>query len=140
MANDFYNPGTFPSSVALSVTGSSNFLGNSFEVNAAATFNNSLTLNGTLNHTGDYEIDGNITIGGNFATSPSSEGNNIFIGPSAVAQSSDRKLKQNIVDLDLQLDNIKALQPREFEWKHNKVKSKRSYSPRITRSLPIISK
>ena len=29
----------------------------------------------------------------------------------------DRKLKQNIVNLDSQLDNIKALQPRKYEWK-----------------------
>jgi len=47
----------------------------------------------------------------------------LLVDNNDISNPSDRKLKQNIVNLDSQLDNIKALQPREFEWKKNNKKS-----------------
>ena len=127
--------------MALSVTGSTEILGNKIDLYSNTLnigrvanlidepINTNVVIQGDITQTGNFDIDGSITVGGDFAESATGAGNNIFIGAigdggSAVAQSSDRKLKQNIVDLDSQLDNIKSLQPREFEWKSNKVKGK----------------
>jgi len=136
---DFPKPGTVANDkTALNVTGSFKVLGYSASFNARtfhlenAHFHNIYLDQGTFFHqNGDIDVaNGDIDV----------QNGNIFVGSEQVQTESDRKLKQNIVDLDSQLDNIKALQPREYEWKKNNKKSKGFIAQELQEIYPSLVK
>ena len=47
-------------------------------------------------------------------------GGTVYARNATISTLSDRRLKENIVDLDVGLDKIMALQPRKFDWKDGK--------------------
>jgi hypothetical protein len=86
---------------------------NALQVYGKSTFdafnNSSVTEGGTNNWTNTSPIA--ITVTGSI------EVNGYFFTTNTVQVTSDRKLKKNIKYLNSQLDKIKTLKPREFEWK-----------------------
>ena len=125
---------------AISVTGSGYFVGGAYQflastlsigrgVNMIDTpIETNVFINGDVDHTGDYGLTGKLDVTGD-----------LFLNGNLKSHRIETD-KQNIVDLDPQLDNIKALQPREFEWKSNQIQSAGLIAQEVQEVYPSLVK